>query len=120
MPYFETKKDWCDMPFRLIEHLDRVQNELGVLGMALLGGIVRVMNRPKCECVERPGVFASLVTSVFAGLIMIHILEDCAIKHSYKGAIIGLTGWLSTEILDIFKRFLINLIKKIGKRMDVK
>lgn len=103
--------------FNITDSLEKLHKEIWIVFMALLGGIVRVVNRPKCECAGRPGVIASLVTSLFAGLVMIHVLEDFGVTHGFKGAIVGLSGWLSTEILEILKRLLFSLLRRAFKKI---
>lgn len=76
--------------------------------LAFVGGLVQMLNDPGEVTVRR--FFTGALTSVFAGTLMYLALDFTDLTMAVKGAIVGLTGYGSGQMLPAaLKAFLIYL-----------
>ena len=90
------------------------------LVLAFVGGIVQMLNAPEEITVRR--FFAGATTAVFAGTLMYLALDFTDLSMAVKGAIVGLTGYGSGQVLPMALRafclYLGNWAKQGGKNAD--
>ena len=87
------------------------------LVLAFVGGIVQMLNDQQEITVRR--FFSGALTAVFAGTLMYLALDFTDLSMAVKGAIVGLTGYGSGQILPAalkaFCMYLGNWAKQQGK-----
>ena len=87
------------------------------LVLAFVGGIVQMLNDTQEITVRR--FFGGALTAVFAGTLMYLALDFTDLSMAVKGAIVGLTGYGSGQILPTalkaFCLYLGNWAKQQGK-----
>ncbi|MGE4520643.1 MAG: phage holin family protein [Desulfobacteraceae bacterium] len=77
--------------------------------LALLGGIVRMVN--KKETITFCFVLGGLFSSAFVAIIVSLLLSGVEIPKCTQMAMVGMSGYSSSEILGILKS---KILKKIG------
>lgn len=83
--------------------------------LALLGGIARMINSKRAVTVCF--VFGGLLSSAFVAIVVSLLLADAEIPRCTQMAIVGMSGYSSSEILSVLKT---KILKKIGGINDKK
>lgn len=93
------------------EFLERV---FPALLLALLGGIVRLLNRRSVTTLRT--VFGGLVTSVFVGMLSFHWLADSPLSESQRYVVTALASYGSRDVLQILEAYLLLWLERATQR----
>lgn len=93
--------------------LQDVAKNIPGIGLSIFGGLVRIFNSK--EHFSLIVILSEFITSMFVGIIVFLSIHDLPISVYMQGAIVGMSGYCSRDILQLLKSKTIKTIKKIKK-----
>lgn len=91
---------------------DYLTKALPVLGLALLGAVVRLLHTQR-EITVRRFITGSL-TGVFAGTLAFLVLQDWDFSVAWEGALVGLVGYAAGDLLPVAASRLCRFVERYG------